>query len=36
MLWFSGFLRYHNELVKRNDETTPLDVCMVEDFQLLS
>jgi hypothetical protein len=26
MLWYSGFLRYHTELVKINDETTFLDV----------
>lgn len=30
MLWYSGFLRYHNELVKTNEEATFLDVYRIE------
>jgi hypothetical protein len=28
-LWYSGFLPYQNELVKTNDQTADLDVCIV-------
>jgi hypothetical protein len=30
MLWYSGFLPYHNELVKANDDTIFLDVCTIK------
>ena len=29
MIWYSGFLRYHNELVKIVDQRTFLDVCLI-------
>ncbi len=34
MIWYSGFLRYHNELVKTNEQTTFLDVCSVTFLHL--
>ncbi len=33
-LWYSGFLPYQNELVKTNDQTADLDVCMIDHVVL--
>jgi hypothetical protein len=35
MLWYSGLLHYDYELVKADDETTLLDVCMNGYIMLL-